>query len=265
MRRLRRGGDPVPRLVHRVREVERRIEDWSAAHAARTRQVVEERLRLAGLLEEREAQAREGFERVSSELDRSRSELEEARSEAPRLAGELASALDAFRVERETLADELGRQRTDHARLEAGLERSREEIDGLRRALEAARREASEAQDDADRKFRRAETSLVDLRREVERSTARLEKARSEQADVRLSQTLLFAELAEARSDASRFAEMRQTREGGVLQAARERDLALAESARLAAEIERLKAELDSSRAAAGRTLLRGLRGGRGA
>jgi chromosome segregation ATPase len=230
-----------------VREVERRIEDWSAAHAARTRQVVEERLRLAGLFEEREAKAREGFE-------------QSAEAEA---AG--GSALDALRAERETLADELARQRTDRARLEAGLERSREEIDGLRRALEAARREASEAQEEADRKFRRAETSLVDLRTEVERSTARLEKARSDQADVRLSQALLFAELAEARSDAGRFAEMRQTREGAVLRAEWERDLALAESARLASEIERLKAELDSLRAAAGRTLLRGLRGGRGA
>jgi hypothetical protein len=239
LRRLRQGGDPVPRLVHRVREVERRIEDWSAAHAARTRQVVEERLRFAGLLE-REAQAREGFERVSSELDRGR------------------PALDALHPERETLADELARRRTDHARLETGLERSREEIDGLRRALEAARHEASEAQEDADRKLRRAETSLADLRTEVERSTARLEKARSEQADVRLTQTLLFAELAEARSDASRFAETRQTREGAVLRAERERDLALA-------EIERLKAELDSLRAAAGRTSLRGLRVGRGA
>jgi hypothetical protein len=269
LRRLREGGDPVPRLVRRVRELERRTEDWSAAHAARTRQVIEERLRLAGLFDEREARAREG---LASEASCLASELTSAAEQVSSLEARIAQgdeaeaasrlALDALRAERETLADELARQRTDHVRLEAGLERSREEIDGLRSALEAARREASEAEEDADRKLRRAEAALVDLRAEIERSTARLEKARSEQADVRVSQTLLFAELAEARSDASRFAE---TREGAVLRAERERDFALAESARLVAEIGRLTTELGSLRAAAGRTAMRGLRGGRGA
>lgn len=179
--RLSESGDPVPRLLRLLRENERRLDAWRAAWESRSRQVVEGRLEMADALEKKD-------NRVSSE----------ARAEREQLVRELDSekaARGAVEVELARTATEVARRRADYERVESALHEARERIRSLENDLGAARDAASTAR----RRSGRAERAVAELRAEIERAESRLEAFRAEQAEFRVTQTLLFTELAEAR------------------------------------------------------------------
>jgi hypothetical protein len=211
--RLRETGDPVPRLLHVLRENERRLEAWRVAWESRSRQLVEGRLQLAAMVEKRNAETASRSDEPSRELsevrderDRLRTEVDrvspEARAESDRLLRELdteKAARGAVEVELSVTAAEVARWRADHERIESSLHEAREKIRSLENDVEAASDEASNARAEAKRRTGRAEKAVAELRAELERAEARLEALRAEQAEFRVTQTLLFTELAEAR------------------------------------------------------------------
>jgi hypothetical protein len=203
VRRLRRGGASEESLLARLRENERVLESWRAAYAARTHQVVESRLRSAALAEEGQRLAAR-FQELQDEAARRHhawaavtAELTAERAEREATSRELAS-------ERETSAralaakDELARRaeeiRIRQEQVESELAESRAQ--GMREAEEAARRE------------KRGAEEVLSVRADLDRARERLEKARSDYSDLRTSNTLLFTEIAEARADAGRSAEL---------------------------------------------------------
>lgn len=207
VRRLRRGGASEESLLARLRENERVLESWRAAYVARTHQVVDSRLRSAALAEEGQAETgklaaevhalqEEGARRhqswteVTAELTTERAQREAASSE---LAGEREISARAL-AEKDELAREAAEIRTRHAQVQSELEESRAQ--GMREAEEAARRE------------KRGAEEVLSVRADLDRSRERLEKARSDYSDLRTSHTLLFTEIAEARADAGRSAEL---------------------------------------------------------
>jgi hypothetical protein len=229
--RLRRRSDGTETLLARLREKERVLESWREAYSARAQQVVGERLAFAAL-------------------------LEKGRAETEKLAGEIATVRESFAAieenRRESIESQLSSEkeisqravaeRNDLARTLDGAER---EMGDLRRVMEAAAEQAS-------RREKRAAENLLDLRTELDRARGRLEKARSDYSELRVSHTLLFAEVAEMRADAARFPGRPPEMEEHLAEAERERDRALAELSRLEAErararqeIEDLQAELD--------------------
>ncbi|HEY6065617.1 MAG TPA: polysaccharide pyruvyl transferase family protein [Thermoanaerobaculia bacterium] len=234
-RRLRESGDAVPRLLRLLRESERRLEAWRTAHETRSRQVVDGRLQAAALLEERKAgeaarvdellrarSERDAAEqdRLSSELtaekrareaDRERSSAELATEKRARESVEAAAektrhAEESVRAELARATEQIAKWQADHERVASALRQAREKAQSLAKDLAAAKDEATHAREDGERRSERGEKMIVELRAELDRAEARLEQYRSEEAELRLSQTLLFTELAEARSDAARFA-----------------------------------------------------------
>jgi hypothetical protein len=193
-RRLREEGDPVPRLLSRLRESERTLAAWRVAWTSRSRQLVESRLQMADALEKTIAGHAE-------ELARARSELNAVVAEAARTSADresLGSALAAERAAREAVEAQFSGAAAEISRLRAEQDRTAKEIDD-------ARREAAFSREEKERRVGRAESSVAALRAELERAEAKLEAFRAEEAELRLSQTLLFTEVSEARSDAARI------------------------------------------------------------
>jgi hypothetical protein len=205
-RRLREEGDPVPRLLSRLRESERTLGAWRVAWTSRSRQLVESRLQMADALEKTIAGHAE-------ELARARSELNAVVAEAARTSADresLGSALAAERAAREAVEAQFSGAAAEISRLRAEQDRTAKEIDD-------ARREAAFSREEKERRVGRAESSMAGLRAELERAEAKLEAFRAEEAELRLSQTLLFTEVSEARSDAARIqAEMEQLASHGT-------------------------------------------------
>jgi hypothetical protein len=192
--RLSESGDPVPRLLRLLRENERRLDAWRAAWESRSRQVVEGRLEMAAALEKKDSEAAGRSDELARELFVS----SEARAEREQLVRELDSekaARGAVEVELARTATEVARRRADYERVESALHEARERIRSLENDLGAARDAASTAR----RRSGRAERAVAELRAEIERAESRLEAFRAEQAEFRVTQTLLFTELAEAR------------------------------------------------------------------
>ncbi|HEU5250296.1 MAG TPA: polysaccharide pyruvyl transferase family protein, partial [Thermoanaerobaculia bacterium] len=229
VRRLRDSGDPVPVLLSRLREIERQMETWRVAWEARNRQVVEGRLQMAGILESKQGEWASRLDLLSQELSETQSERDSARMEAARLSTDPTGAwkdreLARVRELREEIEGELEGAAAEVARLRSEHERTAENIGLLRQDLDAARREAAVASEEGERRARRAESSIVALRAELERAEANLEAFRAREAELRVSETLLFAELAEARSDASRSMDRERRLEDSLRVARRERD-----------------------------------------
>lgn len=240
-RRLRQTGDPVPRLLHLLRESDRRLDAWRVAWEARSRQVVEGRLQMAGILEKREVDRTARDEELARELSQARSERDTSGAQASRLSESLASPsekLAAVEAELSGAAAEIARLRADHARIEFALDEAHERVRSLGRDLEAARDEAARAIADGGRRAGRAEKAFAELRAEVERAEARLHTFRAGEAELRLSQTLLFTELAEAWSDASQSIDRAARLEESLRLAERERDGAREDALRLRANVD---------------------------
>jgi Polysaccharide pyruvyl transferase len=203
VRRIRREGASEEVVLARLRENERVLDSWRTAHAARSQQVVDLRLRSAALSEKTQKLAAE-VQTLQDEAARRHHAWASATEE---LATELAkheSASRELEIEREVSAralaerDELAREaegiRTRQARVESELAESR-----AQRKLEA---------EEAARREKRASEEIVALRADLDRVRERLEKARSEYSELRTSHTLLFTEIAETRADAGRSAEL---------------------------------------------------------
>jgi hypothetical protein len=178
--RLREEEDPVPRLLSRLRESERTLQGWRVAWASRSRQLVESRLQMADTLEKTIAGHAEELAQASADRD------------------SLGSALAAERAARELVEAQFSGAGAEISRLRAEQDRTAKEIDD-------ARREAAFSREEKERRVGRAESSVAALRAELERAEAKLEAFRAEEAELRLSQTLLFTEVSEARSDAARI------------------------------------------------------------
>jgi hypothetical protein len=172
VRRLRRVGVSEESLLARLRENERVLESWRTAYTARSQQVVDLRLRSATLGEKTQKLA---------------AEVHALQEEAARRHHAWAAAtaeLAAEREQREMVSRELSSK--------------------LAESKSQARREAEEAV----RREKRAAEEVLSLRNDLDRARERLEKARSDHSELRSSQTLLFAEIAETRADAGRSAEL---------------------------------------------------------
>ena len=274
--RLRRRRDGTETVLARLRENERVLESWREAYSARAQQVVDQRLAFAALVESGRAETerlagqiatvRESLAAIednraaaAAELAAERSQRESIESQlssekeiSHRVAAErddLVAERNALVTERNDLARALDDLHSSRARIEGELAESKarteREMGDLRRIIEAASEQAS-------RREKRAAEDLLDLRTELDRARERLEKARSDYSELRVSHTLLFAEVAEVRADAGRFSGRQHEMREAVAESERERDRALAELSRLEAErararqeIEDLQAELD--------------------
>ena len=236
--RLRRRGDGTETLLARLRENERLLESWREAYSARAQQVVGERLVFAALLEKDRAET-ERLARLEAEHTSAAAEVLAER--ALREGAEREGAERELSGERESSA----RATAEARELAESKDRAEREIGNLRRLLEAAAEQAS-------RREKRASEDLLALRTELDRSRDRLEKARSDHSDLRLSHTLLYTEIAELRADAGHSTDRVREIEAALADSEREKERAVAELSRLEAErararqeIEELEAELD--------------------
>ena len=199
LRRLRRGGVSEEILLARLRESERVLESWRTAYAARSQQVVDLRLRIAALAEgerklaaENQALQEEGARRhhawaaATFDLATERAQLESATRD---LASEREVSTHAL-AERDELARVAGEVRQRLVQVEADL-------------VEAKAQSALDA-DQAERNQKRTAEEIFSLRAELDRVRERLDKARAEYSELRISNTLLFTEIAETRADAGR-------------------------------------------------------------
>ena len=183
VRRIRREGASEEVVLARLRESERVLDSWRTAHAARSQQVVDLRLRSAAL---------------SEKTQKLTAEVQTLQDEAARRHHAWAAVTEELAAERETSArvlaeqDELARAR--QTQLEGELAESRAQR--IREAEEAARRE------------KRTADEVLSLRADLDRVHERLDRARSDYAELRTSHTLLFTEIAETRADAGRSAEL---------------------------------------------------------
>jgi hypothetical protein len=203
VRRIRRDGVSEEVVLARLRENERVLDSWRTAHAARSQQVVDLRLRSAALSEKTQKLAAE-VQTLQDEAARRHHAWASATEELATERAKHESASRELGIEREVSAralaerDELAREaegiRTRQARVESELAESRAQ--GKLEAEEAARRE------------KRAAEEVVALRADLDRVRERLDKARSEFSELRTSHTLLFTEIAETRADAGRSAEL---------------------------------------------------------
>jgi polysaccharide pyruvyl transferase WcaK-like protein len=201
VRRLREEGDPVPRLLALLREGERVLDAWRVAWESRSREVVEGRLRMAAALENELAGQEE-------ELARRGAERDAAAGEVSRLSADCDSrglALAAERAAREAVEAEVSGATAEIGRLRGEEQRAAERLEALGRALDAAHAEVAFEKEDGERRRARAESAVAALRAELERAEAKLEMFRAGEAELRVSQTLLFTEVAEARSDVARL------------------------------------------------------------
>ena len=174
-RRQEESQDSAVRLAVELRETEHRLEAWRTAHEARSREVVEGRLRMASLLDATKKDVAAHFQQLSEELARVRAEQK------------------AFYIEAEKVSKDAAATRVALSAAEADLE--------LARRSDA---ESRFARDDAERRTERARNEISELRTDLDRAEARLEALRAEEAELRTTQTLLFAELAEARAELGR-------------------------------------------------------------
>jgi chromosome segregation ATPase len=203
VRRIRRDGVSEEVVLARLRENERVLDSWRTAHAARSQQVVDLRLRSAALSEKTQKLTAE-VQTLQDEAARRHHAWASATEELATARAKHESASRELGIEREVSAralaerDELAREaeaiRTRQARVESELAESRAQ--GKLEAEEAARRE------------KRAAEEVVALRADLDRVRERLDKARSEFSELRTSHTLLFTEIAETRADAGRSAEL---------------------------------------------------------
>ena len=203
VRRIRREGASEEVVLARLRENERVLDSWRTAHAARSQQVVDLRLRSAALSEETQKLTAE-VQTLQDEAARRHDAWASATQELATERGKHEAASLELGIEREISAralaerDELAREaeglRTRQARVESELAESRAQ--GKLEAEEAARRE------------KRASEEIVSLRADLDRVHERLDRARSDYAELRTSHTLLFTEIAETRADAGRSAEL---------------------------------------------------------
>ena len=214
------------------------LESWREAYSARAQQVVGERLVFAALLEKDRAET-ERLARLEAEHTSAAAEVLAER--ALREGAEREGAERELSGERESSA----RATAEARELAESKDRAEREIGNLRRLLEAAAEQAS-------RREHRVSEDLLDLRAELDRSRDRLEKARSDHSDLRLSHTLLFTEIAELRADAGHSTDRVREIEAALADSEREKERAVAELSRLEAErararqeIEELEAELD--------------------
>jgi polysaccharide pyruvyl transferase len=201
--RLRRQGVSEEKLLARLRENERVLESWRAAHAARSQQVVDARLRAADLTERLEklaAQAKE-FE-------------DEAARRHHAWAG-VTFDLAAERAQRENTSRVLAAEREISARMLAEREELRSRLSRLEQDLAESQTRSSELETELEitvaessRRQKREAGEIVGLGAELERIRERLERARSDHAELRASHTHLFTEVAEARADAGRSADL---------------------------------------------------------
>ena len=190
--RLRREGFSEERLLARLRENERVLDSWRAAHAARSEQVVDSRLRLAELAERGQKLA---------------DELRELRDVAARRHHDWAAVkaeLDTERGQREEASRDLASERQISARVASERDDLAREAATLRTRQAVVEGDLAESRAHATR----AADEVLSLRAEVERVRERLEKARADHAELRTSHNLLFTEIAEARGDAGRSAEL---------------------------------------------------------
>jgi hypothetical protein len=208
-RRVAESPDSVPRLVVELQEAQRRLDGWRTAHEARSREVVEGRLRMAALLEAEKSDVAVHFDKLTEELARVRGEQQEFYVEAEKVSKDAAAtriALEAAEARASKAADEVARLRLDHERVEAALAQSRERIRVLGLEIERARDETALARAEGERRTERARAEVSELRADLDRAEARLDVLRSEEAELRTTQTLLFTELAEARAELGRSA-----------------------------------------------------------
>lgn len=281
--RLRRRSDGTEAVLARLRENERVLESWREAYSARAQQVVDQRLAFAALVESGRAETeklaaqiatvRESLAAIEDKRAAAAAELAAERSQRESIESQLSSekeishraaaerndlvaernGLVAERndlvAERNDLAGTLDDLQSQRTRIEGELAESKaraeREIGDLRRIMDAAAEQAS-------RREKRTAEDLLDLRTELDRAHERLEKARSDYSELRVSHTLLFAEVAEVRADAGRYMGRQHEMREAVAESERERDRALAELSRLETErararqeIEDLQAELD--------------------
>jgi hypothetical protein len=221
--RLEESPDSVAKLAISLAESERRLDAWRTAHEARSREVLEGRLRMAALLEASKSDVDVHFQRLLEELARVRAEQQAFYADAERVSKDAAATREALRaaradVESTRLAqeaaearasradDEIARLRNDHERIESALAQSRETIHALGVEIERARDEAALAKTEGERRGERAGNEIAELRGDLDRAQAKLEVLRGEEAELRTTQTLLFNELAEARAELGRSA-----------------------------------------------------------
>ncbi len=192
VKRLRRDGVSEERLLARLRENERVLDSWRAAHAARSQQVVDSRLRLAELAERGQKLA---------------AELRELQDEAARRHHAWSAVTEELKVERGE-RDAVSRGLANERQISARAISERDDLS--REAAKLRTRQAELEGDLAESRAHatRAADEVLSLRAEVDRVHERLEKARADHAEVRTSHNLMFTEIAEARADAGRFAEI---------------------------------------------------------
>ena len=220
VRRIRRDGASEEVVLARLRENERVLDSWRTAHAARSQQVVDLRLRSAALsektqklaaevqtLQDEAARRHHAWAAATFDLAAERAQLESVTRD---LASERENSARAI-AERDELAREAEGIRARQARVESELAESRAQ--GKLEAEEAARRE------------KRAAEEIFSLRADLDRVRERLDKARAGSSELGTSNTLLFTEIAETRADAGRSAAL---------------------VAELQAEVDRLRAVLSS-------------------
>jgi hypothetical protein len=213
VRRLRREGPSEESLLARLRENEQVLDSWRTAHAARSQQVVDLRLRSAALSDETrklEAQVQElrdeaarrhhAWAAVTEELATERTQREDASRE---LGNEREISARAL-AERDELAREAEGIRARQAEVQNELAESRRESEREREQL----RQALVAENAAARGEKRAAEEILSLRIDLDRVRERLEKARSDYSELRISHALLFTEIAETRADAGRSSEV---------------------------------------------------------
>ncbi len=213
VRRLRRGGVSEEVLLARLRENDRVLESWRAAYAARSQQVVDLRLRIAAVAEgERKLAAEvkdlqdEGARRhhawaaATAELATERAQVESISRD---LAGERShheSVSRDFAAERENLVRAIA-ERDELARVAGEI---RQRLVQVEADLAEAKAQSSFEADQAERRQKRTAEEILSLRAELDRVRERLDKARAGSSELRISNTLLFTEIAEMRADGGR-------------------------------------------------------------
>jgi chromosome segregation ATPase len=138
---------------------------------------------------------------VTEELATERTQREDASRE---LGNEREISARAL-AERDELAREAEGIRARQAEVQNELAESRRESERereqLRQALEIAEKAAA-------RREKRAAEEILSLGIDLDRVRERLEKARSDYSELRISHALLFTEIAETRADAGRSSEV---------------------------------------------------------
>ena len=191
--RLEESPDSVAKLAIELAESERRLDAWRTAHEARSREVVEGRLRMAALLEASKSDVDVHFQQLLEELARVRAEQQAFYAEAEKVSKDAAALREALLAARTDL------ESTRLAQQDAEARAFRGEVE-----IERARDETALVKREEERRGERARTEIAELRVDLDRAQAKLEVLRIEEAELRTTQTLLFAELAEARAELGR-------------------------------------------------------------